>query len=104
MIMEHNAAFAAQQLGPVEYVEELNRLLKRSALHAASKSSPEFQVAPLSGKCWLEYLDTLSSSTEFTDGAGKVLGDQRYQENVQSDLSNLHLHVARLIRKLEQSA
>lgn len=100
IILDHNTAYIQHNITSNEYVELLNQLLKRAAIHSDRAS----HVAPLSGKGWLTYLDDISCSTEFTQGPGQALGDQRYQTHSQADLTDLHTSVIAVIRRMEKSA
>ena len=98
--LAHHQAFIANTIHSEEYVEQLNQLLKRVVLHAQEGS----KAASLSGQKWLNYLDDISKSTGFSAGQGNALGDMRYRKNTQSELSELHTQVLRVIRVLEKSA
>lgn len=100
LVIQCNTAFTERALKPLEYVEQLNRLLKRSVLHDTHNPA----AAPLSGSRWLSYLDELSGTTQFSDGPGQVLGDLRYQADTQADLSELHSQILALLGKLEKAA
>lgn len=74
-----------------------NALLKRLWVHVDGAT----HVAALSGDEWLAYLDKRSSSLQFTAGAGRLLGNQRFSPvNDDSELQALQP----LLRKLLQSA
>lgn len=78
----------------------INSLLKRVALvqHA------DVEVAPLSGLAWLQFLDQRGNNTDFTQGAGKVLGDGEYRPHFDGDADALH-QVARqwLVRQYQHN-
>jgi hypothetical protein len=63
-----------------------NSLLKRVAL----LHHGEAEVAPLSGSAWLNFLDRTGGNTEFTIGAGKVLGDGEYRPRFEADAEALY--------------
>jgi len=63
---------------------QLDELLKRVALAAY----PRDQVASLSGVAWLEFLDQTTSSKEFIQGTGRVLGEAAYT----SEKSQVNMH------------
>ena len=56
-------------------LELLPALLKRTAL----AGFPREQVASLSGKDWLSFLDRTSGTTAFTNGAGRLLLSLTYE-------------------------
>lgn len=60
---------------PNVYLQHLNSLLKRTAITAM----PTALVAPLNGQQWLLFLDRSGSTTQFTQGVGKVLASGPYQ-------------------------
>jgi len=97
--LAHHEAFVSQTIGPEEYVERLNQLLKRATLYAQKDS----RAASLSGQKWLDYLDDLSQSTGFSLGQGKALGEMRYHKNTHFELSDLHTRVLQVIRVLEKN-
>ena len=53
---------------------KLPELLKRTAL----STWPREQVAGLSGRAWLEFLDKTGNTSDFTEGAGKLLPNLAY--------------------------
>lgn len=53
----------------------LSTLLRRVALSTASRQD----VASLSGKAWLEYLDRSLPDAPFTQGPGRCLADAQYR-------------------------
>ena len=65
---------------PAVYLQQLNQLLKRTALTA----DPTQDIAGLSGKAWLFFLDRSLQSTDFCNGAGQVLAVGPYAATVQS--------------------
>jgi hypothetical protein len=57
-----------------QVLRRLPVLLKRTALSAF----PRAEVAPLTGAKWLAFLDRTIGGTEFTEGAGRLLGELAY--------------------------
>ncbi len=85
----------------IEHNEQLlaasSKLFRRVALHIDSRGD----VAALSGQAWLEKLDQLSHSTEFTQGPGQVLADvvwKKPEENVFVQLPSLFDLLERFIK------
>ena len=70
-----------EQQNPVDYLQQLNRLLKQTAI-AAIAAKPSFDIAGLSGQQWLAFLDTSDNSTDFSQGAAKALLDGPYAPTV----------------------
>lgn len=66
----------------LNFLNETNSILKRVALLIAPSN---VQVANLSGKAWLEFLDEGINSIEFSSGAGKALGDAIYRRQFDGD-------------------
>lgn len=79
-----------QQAGPnqagLSFLYAVNSLLKRVALLHHGEAA----VAPLTGAAWLNFLDRTGGNTEFTLGAGKVLGDGEYRPRFEADAEALY--------------
>ena len=56
---------------------EISILLRRTAVSIFSRQ----EIASLTGMAWLEFLDSCSSGTDFTQGEGRVLLDAQYRKN-----------------------
>ena len=69
----------------VASLRNLSNLLRRTALTFYDKNS----VASLQGSSWLEFLDKTGKTKEFSQGAGKVLGYELFQQKVNSDMNAL---------------
>ena len=63
---------------PALYLQHLNQLLKQTAL--ANKSTTD--IAALSGNEWLDFLDFTGKTTQFNQGAGRVLNHGPYTPSV----------------------
>ena len=81
-----------------ELLRELSALLRRIAL----ARSPRNQVAHLTGKAWLNYLDKAGQSDEFTQGKGQIIAVQPYSNALisQSEVSQLLGTVESWIRRV----
>jgi hypothetical protein len=66
-----------QNKAGLDYLYAVNTVLNRVALYTDPKHSRE--IAKLTGKPWLEYLDYSFGGTEFKDGPGKVLAEGQYR-------------------------
>lgn len=66
------------QQQPEHYVQQLNQLLKRTAL----AGKPATEVAALSGDNWLAFLDHSGKTTDFTRGQGQVLAQGPYSPSL----------------------
>ena len=81
------------QTNSLEYATQANAILKRLLVHALGHHAE----APLSGEEWLAALDQHSNSTQFTDGAGRALGDARFTPTAQIDRDALHTAITHLM-------
>ncbi len=68
--------------GDIDTLIALSELLRRVAISQA----PRDEVASLTGKAWLEYLEKTVEGNPFTQGVGKVFADIHYQKQVTTDL------------------
>jgi hypothetical protein len=59
---------------PALYLQHFNQLLKQTAIAA----EPTIDIAGLSGKEWLNFLDASGKTTQFSQGAGQILNDGPY--------------------------
>ena len=69
----------------VASLRSLSNLLRRTALTFHDKDA----VASLQGSSWLEFLDKTGKTKEFSQGAGKVLGNEVFQQKVNPDMNAL---------------
>ena len=69
----------------VASLRNLSKLLRRTALTFYENDA----VASLHGAAWLEFLDETGKTKEFSQGAGKVLGNEIFQQNVNPDMNAL---------------
>lgn len=70
-----------QVLSDRELVIALSRLLRQAAL----SHFPRHEVAGLSGKDWLVFLDRPFTDQPFTLGAGRILADAPYRPQVETE-------------------
>ena len=66
-------------------LRNLSNLLRRTALTFYDNDA----VASLQGSSWLEFLDKTGKTKEFSQGAGKVLGNEVFQQKVNPDMNVL---------------
>ena len=76
---------AEKNLDDKEWLAALSALLRRLAINADGRE----ESAGLVGQEWLAYLDQRGNTSEFSQGAGKVLASSPYQESVEYDRSEL---------------
>ncbi len=69
----------------VVFLRNLSNLLRRTALTFYDND----EVASLQGSSWLEFLDKTGKTKEFSQGAGKVLGNEVFQQKVNPDMNAL---------------
>ena len=69
----------------VASLRNLSNLLRRTALTFYDND----EVASLQGSSWLEFLDKTGKTKEFSQGAGKVLGYEVFQQKVNPDMNAL---------------
>ena len=69
----------------VASLRNLSNLLRRTALTFYDND----EVASLQGSSWLEFLDKTGKTKEFSQGAGKVLGTEVFQQKVNPDMNAL---------------
>ena len=78
------------------YLDRCNDILKRLLVHVRNESA----ASPASGEHWLELLDQLHGGEEFRNGAGAVLGDQRFRRELHSDFGQLDDLLIRFVSSL----
>jgi hypothetical protein len=64
-----------------QVLENLSVLLRRVAV----SRHPRTQVASLTGRRWLEFLDSVSGGTGFSGGPGRILADAPYNPALHTD-------------------
>lgn len=69
----------------IKYIEKLSILLKRVAL----AYFPRKEIAGLSGKKWLKFLNQTGNTMMFTSDIGKLLVTAPYKKTVEEDISVL---------------
>ena len=86
-----------QDADSVRYAHGCNEVLKRLLVGAGLQPD----VASASGMAWLQWLDSASASTDFTQGAGQALGEHRFRPQPQVDAAALRDVLARLLERLD---
>ena len=77
----------------VKSLRNLSSLLRRTALTFYKHDA----VASLHGSSWLEFLDKTGKTKEFSQGVGKVLGNEVFKRKVNPDMNALFLLVKKWI-------
>ena len=70
----------------------ISRLVRRYAVTRYGRS----KTAGLTGTRWLDFLDRVSDSTDFTQGPGKLLAQGPYQRQTEGELEKLRATIIRL--------
>ena len=83
-------------LSAMDFLQQSNELLKRLLVPALGHQ----RFARLSGDAWLEQLDQLSRSDAFTNGPGRVLGNERFRADPEVDVDALHQQLQRTLKKV----
>ena len=91
--------FEEHSLGGItdlEFVHRSNTLLKRLFVVALGMDT----LAKASDARWLQALDTISNSNNFSSGSGQILGLQRFNPNSAPDIQGLKRHLTELLGKV----
>lgn len=73
--------FRADDIRASDYVDGVNELLKRLVL----RYRPDDSALTAFGESWLRYLDDVTNGEQYSSGPGQVLGDDRYQRQIETD-------------------
>ena len=76
---------ADTELDSQQWLQALSGLLRRIVINLHGRQS----TAGLVGKQWLSYLDRHSKKNDFSEGVGKILATQPYQEVANYDREGL---------------
>lgn len=74
MALKQLNALATTSTGTAEQLQQINQLLKQTALAAR----PATDIAALNGEQWLAFLDKTGNTSAFSQGAGNALKDGPY--------------------------
>jgi len=85
-----------QSLRGAELATDLSRLLRQAAV----THFPRYQVAGLTGRDWLEFLDRPFPERPFTTGVGSVLYDAPYRSEIVIEDESLISLCRKWLRKL----
>lgn len=69
---------ASKNQQSISYLQQLNGLLKQTAMIAQTSTATTISIARLSGQQWLQFLDQSSGTTQFQQSIGNVLADGPY--------------------------
>jgi len=73
----------------------LSQLLRRSAL----SFSKQEDVASLQGEDWLKFLDKNGQTIEFTQGVGKIFGENLFQQKPEFEIEALFSLVSKWVKE-----
>ena len=93
---ELHTSYVDGQIDASAYVHGTNELLKRLLIHTQTQA----QAASANNEAWLGLLDNIADSTEFTLGAGQVLGNSRFAPKVAVDEATFDALIRRFISGL----
>ena len=98
LITELYKATLTKSASDRDYIRGTNEILKRLVVNVLGRRD----LAPISATSWLQALDKMSGTIEFTQGAGKVFGASRYSRNPpEVELSELHKLVISLVSRIK---
>ncbi|MAZ45458.1 MAG: hypothetical protein CMD74_01990 [Gammaproteobacteria bacterium] len=86
-----------EEIEGTEYANRANEIIKRLLVHI--KKDP--RAVPASGESWLQILDDLSNTKEFTLGAGRILGSQRFSNQLSGNTAAIHSLLSNLVNRLK---
>jgi len=92
-----NNRVASGELGTRDYLDQCNQILKRLLVHVRHND----RAVSASGTGWLAELDRLNGGHQFTDGAGKSLGDSRFAPEPPAPEPGLHKLLTAFVRRLQ---
>ena len=78
------------------FVHGSNEVLKRLLIHTLRDPA----ARPASGRGWLDLLDDYAASNEFTEGAGRVLGNSRFQPAPNVDVAALFALLQQFLQQM----
>jgi hypothetical protein len=87
-------SYQADQLTAREYLHQSNELLKRLVIFGIGQD----QARKANDQDWLDLLDQLIGSNEFSAGPGRQLGNQRFSPEPETDVDALHQLLSRFFR------
>ncbi len=86
-----------QTLSETKFVHESNEILKRLMVHGFN-----IDAAPAANdRQWLALLDARYGGTEFTQGPGQALGNDRFRPRPQADIEQLHPLLERFFNEVK---
>lgn len=93
-----HASYLAGSIDASSYVHGTNALLKRLLIHTQSHQA----ASNANDDRWLDLLDEVAASNEFSQGPGQVLGNTRFAPQLALDDSSFDALIRRFIRGLSR--
>lgn len=90
--------FHAGEIRPSDYVDSVNELLKRLVL----RYQPADSALIAFGESWLRYLDDVTNGEQYSSGPGHVLGNDRYQRQIETDWQAFDALIDRTLPRIGQ--
>ena len=84
------------ELSNEDFVHLSNELVKRVLVPGLGK----VKYSRLSGSQWLSELDSISGSKNFSEGDGKVLGNERFTRDFKVNCDKLYLTLEQLLNSI----
>jgi hypothetical protein len=81
---------------PIEFLHAGNEVLKRALVPGLGQR----EFASLAGEKWLHALDTITETDHFTNGPGRILGNERFQKEPNVDPEALHQELQLVLAKV----
>ena len=72
-------------ISEIQFAHECNEILKRLLVHGLHQPG----LAALAGDNWLTKLDEISATEHFTNGGGRILGEDRFRQDYYVDIPGL---------------
>tara|TARA_A100001037_G_C15108033_1_gene617498 strand:+ start:843 stop:1328 length:486 start_codon:yes stop_codon:yes gene_type:complete len=86
-------------INELEYANQCNAVIKRILVHVKKDKV----AISAQGHAWLQLLDKISSSDQFTNGPGKILGDARFKKENSLQAEDLNHLLLNLLKQLKRS-
>lgn len=91
-----HTSYVDGELDAAGYIHGTNELLKRLLIHTQTVPT----ASSANDRAWLQLLDDIAGSTDFTEGPGQVLGNMRFASNLAIDEAAFDPLVRRFIAGL----
>jgi len=97
LLDQAHSQFSQGEIGAREYLDTSNQIIKRLLIHIQhSKTAVE-----LSGPDWLAELDRLHGGNQFSQGPGRLLGNERFARALPDTVPELQNLLQKLVQRLQ---